>query len=388
MPVLDRLLPSPLGIFVTGADLLGRSTLPEGTRLDIGGRAARRGVVPGAGQTILTPGTGGGYVPITLPLGVLPPEQVPPSPPTGPVVSPPPVPAPPTIVPTIPTVGIVGSIPNVPGFPPPPPPSAGPSPTIGAGQSVPTREEILRRQGTRTLEQMGQREARARARAAAAERAFRRRAILRGAGAAASRIFGVVGGVLWPSDVATGLPTPEQVAEMEREAAREAARGLGEVVVRARRLPVPTKTPELERIESTANRQAVLQTGPPVPAPAPSQQPATTTATRSARQSILGRLPWQQIILGALLGGPIRGTRSTVQSAVGTAPLTGVQPQALPSSGGGTIFTTGTSTSTCDCPPKKKRKTRKCLERAPVEWRSGRYKGKLAGTKCVRFQGE
>jgi len=40
----------------------------------------------------------------------------------------------------------------------------------------------------------------------------------------------------------------------------------------------------------------------------------------------------------------------------------------------------------CSCKPKRRGPKRRCLERAQVAWRSGRYKGKLAGTRCVRWE--
>jgi hypothetical protein len=44
------------------------------------------------------------------------------------------------------------------------------------------------------------------------------------------------------------------------------------------------------------------------------------------------------------------------------------------------------SSSACSCGPKKKRgPARKCLERAAVVYKTGRYKGKAAGSRCIRF---
>jgi hypothetical protein len=45
-----------------------------------------------------------------------------------------------------------------------------------------------------------------------------------------------------------------------------------------------------------------------------------------------------------------------------------------------------TSTNLCKCKPKRRGPQRKCLERGQVNWRTGRYKGKLAGTKCIRWE--
>lgn len=42
-------------------------------------------------------------------------------------------------------------------------------------------------------------------------------------------------------------------------------------------------------------------------------------------------------------------------------------------------------TSSCSCSPKKRGPKRKCLERGSVAWRTGRFKGRTAGTKCIRY---
>lgn len=76
-----------------------------------------------------------------------------------------------------------------------------------------------------------------------------------------------------------------------------------------------------------------------------------------------------------------------VPPGIDPAPLgfVGAQPYMFPvtGSGGGTIRPTSSRTSSCSCGPRGPR--RRCLERAPVVYRSGRRKGKAAGTKCVRF---
>lgn len=59
-------------------------------------------------------------------------------------------------------------------------------------------------------------------------------------------------------------------------------------------------------------------------------------------------------------------------------PLTVVQGGMLPSS----------ARQTCECKDQRRKKRRKCLERADVVWKTGRYKGKPAGRRCVRFAKE
>jgi len=101
-----------------------------------------------------------------------------------------------------------------------------------------------------------------------------------------------------------------------------------------------------------------------------------------------------QIVLGAIGLGALRsGSRAAPSSAISlalpspstirpTQPLTVVQGAALP------LTATRTASQQCECKSKKKRKRRKCLEMADVGWTSGRYKGKKAGRRCVRFAKE
>lgn len=241
---------------------------------------------------------------------------------------------------------------------------------------------------------MGQREAAQAARGAAVERAIYRSAILRGVARIGARIFGTAAGALWPSDVATGVPTPAQVAEMEREAQREANRAgapqLKRVEVKVERLIPPGTDPAVLQ-DVTVTRQRIGTTPKTTPKASPQASGSSTVPnprTSRIRQSMLGRLPWAQIILGALLG-PGRSTTTTLAPTTGTAPLTPTQPGLLPSGLSPPYYPPPpTRTANCECPPKRKSRKRKCLERGQVEWRTGRYKGKVAGTKCIRFASE
>jgi len=388
-------MPEPLTvaqILVGGARLLegGGGVYPGGERSNVleaerRGEPSREQLIAGLGLPARTPRA--------IPSAAPPPAIVPPAPTIGPGGVPPLIPVPPTAIPPYLPVGIVGSIPNVPGYPPPLPPSPGAPPIIQPGQGVPTREGLLRRQGMAEARRMAEREAAASRRAATIERQLWRRAALGRLGAIGVRIGGAIAGVLYPSRVAEGVPTPAQVAEMEKEAARVRGEQLKPVIVgrerleAARRALPPGTDPSVLQVVSVGAKmkglpQTARQPGTRV-APAP-----TTTRTRLQR-SILGRLPWAQILLGALLGP---GRTSSISPAVTptVSSLTRVEPDPLPSDGGA-AFVPGIrpGTAQCDCPPKKKRKpSRKCLERAQVVWKSGRYKGKVAGKKCVRFEGK
>jgi len=138
--------------------------------------------------------------------------------------------------------------------------------------------------------------------------------------------------------------------------------------------------------------------GPPLPdlpkVPAPVSSPATSSRTTNRT------LPFPKIGGNAILGAGIVGAIFLAQRASGggggsflaapiapgstiatppattVSPATGIQALAL----GGSY---GASSASCSTVPRGPR--RKCLERAPVNWRSGRNKGKAAGTKCVRY---
>jgi hypothetical protein len=133
--------------------------------------------------------------------------------------------------------------------------------------------------------------------------------------------------------------------------------------------------------------------------PAPSSSSSTSSPSRAGKG---GRLPstplnWPKIGLftGATIGGiyllrqlvggnPYAGgsvapVLNAPQPTIVTPPATSVSPGIGPFALGGY----GGSVADCGCGPRGPR--RKCLERAPVAWRSGRNKGKAAGSKCVRY---
>lgn len=145
---------------------------------------------------------------------------------------------------------------------------------------------------------------------------------------------------------------------------------------------------------------------PPVFNPAPPAPPAPRKRNRVQRalhqiQRVTSN-PWAQLgIFGlGVLGGRKRSRNALSPLALSSSDdfvtqspldsLTPINAGALPFSssgfnygGGGTPTATATA---CGCKPKKRGPKRRCLERAQVAWRSGRYKGKLAGTRCVRWE--
>jgi hypothetical protein len=131
--------------------------------------------------------------------------------------------------------------------------------------------------------------------------------------------------------------------------------------------------------------------------PAPSSSSSTSSPSRAGKG---GRLPptplnWPKIGLftGATIGGayllrqlvggnPYAGGSVAPISAPVPVPTT-PGPGTAPNVGSFALGSYSGPVGDCGCGPRGPR--RKCLERAPVAWRSGRNKGKAAGSKCVRY---
>ena len=141
--------------------------------------------------------------------------------------------------------------------------------------------------------------------------------------------------------------------------------------------------------------------GPPEPA---ARAPGVASSASSAPAKRKGfqrpALRYAAIGLGTLVtrslirGGAPAAYPTSPGGAIGTLPLPSVSP--LPTTTGLTPFNTpgvsffpqlggGGASARCDCKPKKRGPQRKCLERGAVAWKSGRYKGRSAGQKCIRF---
>lgn len=142
---------------------------------------------------------------------------------------------------------------------------------------------------------------------------------------------------------------------------------------------------------------------PPVSGQRPSRLRRVLSRIASARSSKLGRaltgvsiaqqlyqsrrrgggFTAQPIALGDAIVPPPATLPSGPSVTPGMLPFTPGQPMTFTGGGGGVV--TGSRTQGCDCKPKRRGKPRKCLERGAVAWRTGRYKGRAAGTKCIRW---
>lgn len=129
-----------------------------------------------------------------------------------------------------------------------------------------------------------------------------------------------------------------------------------------------------------------VQQGPTPPAPKRGKRIAGVSTG-------LGRMPWPVVgVLGGVVataiirrqqgGGSPAGSPIASGPTIGLPPAPTVSPIQSPLLVGGYGGSFGGSTAFCE--PRARGPRRKCLERAPVAWRSGRNKGKAAGTKCVR----
>lgn len=201
--------------------------------------------------------------------------------------------------------------------------------------------------------------------------------------------------------------TPEEAAEAKRieDELRRRERELDEVLdAPLPAIPKRLAPPATERgmraygeVEQRA-RGRVLLPIPPTVSTAPPPSPATKNRAARALNRISNamRNPWAQAgVFGlGLLGG--RKSKRASSMPLATMPaadmpgeiLTSVNPGMLPftaPAGFGAAPPSATS-STCGCKPKRRGPKRRCLERAQVAWKTGRYKGRNAGTRCVRWE--
>jgi hypothetical protein len=256
--------------------------------------------------------------------------------------------------------------------------------------------------------------------------------ILRGALPGLGRVLGTLGGILWPSDVDPGVPTdkdedflrrweigyakrtqdmigrPMQVDEFQRqlgepfeEPPNDGPTSFGRRVLEAVLSPEAKQNLErqLNDIFSSGREQ-----GPPAP-PERTYEPTvgglpgqfggtpSTTVGGGGQSQTRRALPPNLLRyagLGALALGLIGAGRRATSSARAPTPtstptvpnpLTPFEPLGVPY-----IQPSATTSNLCKCKPKRRGPQRKCLERGQVNWRTGRYKGKLAGTKCIRWE--
>ena len=198
-------------------------------------------------------------------------------------------------------------------------------------------------------------------------------------GAIIRRVGGVVGGVLIPSEIDPGIPTDEEIAQMERDA-REIGRIIGPEPVGPGDLPtfgvppstdIPQEPPAIEEVITTAE-QPTEAAGP---APSTSARPSTGPLTRSV---IAG-------VTAAVIANLLRGRGQVGQVAL-TSQVSDLLPspetlprQFLP------LPQPRQRADPCEARAQRKKKQRKCLRRAGVIWAGGRRKGKSAGTRCLAF---
>ncbi len=142
--------------------------------------------------------------------------------------------------------------------------------------------------------------------------------------------------------------------------------------------PTPETSPFTRFGQETANEQAQETRTATTPAP------ATRPAAR-ARKGLMGSLAG-----GALLGlvGLARRNRRSAVDALPTPFQTpdierGFQPAGLTLIGTAGVQSSGRQL--CEERKQKRGKRSKCLERANVAWTSGPKRGRLAGSKCLRF---
>jgi hypothetical protein len=131
----------------------------------------------------------------------------------------------------------------------------------------------------------------------------------------------------------------------------------------------------------------------------PKQVPTFTPIAGQPKEGLLKRLinrnpkTMKNVqVLGAVLDAVKKQRRGATAAAAALLPQLPTSPAAsiAPSLSYGQLPWAPTrissSSSSCSCGPKKKRgPARKCLERGTVVFKTGRYKGKAAGTKCIRY---
>jgi hypothetical protein len=349
------------------------------------------------------------------------------APPSAPTTTLPPSLGTPTSAPSLPAPTL-----PPPGAPPGPP--AQPPPASGGWST-----ETYRRSVERVMRDTATR------RGAPAPRPPIEGEILRAAPSIFGRVLGSLGGILWPSPIDPGVPTPDEQAEARRRFEESIGEeSIGERVTRAIGVgaggigfgtavifeqleqlgrvtpvgfpmdePVPLAPIPAVEIPTPGFQQPRLPSpatpaAPPIPLPQP---PPLSTPTRGSQTvprsrqrgatsssspfsfawpSFLGLLENRRSVLPQGTTSALTPGLSTPPfSSLGDAPsrLTQLNTQPVPSIPPPTLRTR-TRTRECECEPKKKRKKpRKCRARAPLRWAGGPKKGKPAGFRCYSFEG-
>ena len=257
------------------------------------------------------------------------------------------------------------------------------------------------------------------------------------------RAAGAIGGILWPSEMGSGVLSPEQMREaVERyeELNRvpmpplprtPAERGFGDIRHSMPRpapdFPIPTPAPtiELPPVIVEAPAPVPIPTPTPTSSPTPTPRPTPSSARVPQPTSSPSSPPWWSILSSAIPSSArsrmtVPSSRLFVNPFASTAGMTNTLTQpttatsslpgspspttgtsSMPSSSSLTGFNTSLLGSTppriptqtrtaeeepCRCKPKRKKKDRKCRAKAPLRWAGGPKKGQLAGNRCISWE--
>lgn len=233
--------------------------------------------------------------------------------------------------------------------------------------------------------------------------------------------------LLYPPKIAPGTLTKQQIADIElanfNDLYVQQSRRLEnvETVMRNRGTPFAEPEPEIPPLIRALRgyvgpklpeplRQYVELAGPPTPQelagptlssgvpvasglPGVASAPAPVPAPKKPG-GLLGRIN-KQTLQRAQLAGLGVGLLSRKKSTPAVAPLTAIEAPRVSSTSTTTTYLAGpvltntssrTLTTGCSCAKKKRGPARKCLERGTVAWKTGRYKGRAAGQKCIRWE--
>jgi hypothetical protein len=188
---------------------------------------------------------------------------------------------------------------------------------------------------------------------------------------------------------AYGRPGGQQQA-----AAKRAADQLQPIKVAARKLPGGTAAAEKVLGEySRGIYEAVPRQIPKFKPAAPAPKPTALQRLLNPNPKTLANVKALGAALDKLRKKPTvpAEVAATLPAPGNVAPIPATPIAALPSTsyypiGSALSSSSRVSSAACSCGPKKKRgPARKCLERAAVVYKTGRYKGKAAGSRCIRF---
>lgn len=244
-----------------------------------------------------------------------------------------------------------------------------------------------------------------------------------------SRIFGPIGGVLFPEPLGSGEVSPEEMARREAEVIERRLDELEQLArevfdpYRGRQLgpeiaPLPGPPDPVISAPWPTPPTSSPSPSPPQPSTAPRPRPTTTTGpspgTIPSGAPAPFSVPWllPSLTTIGLTSLPTSGSRLT-PSAPSAPPAPSVTADPLsppwPSPGTDPLSPPGASSPLtrfetlslssappttrtrtrqreCECKPKKRKKRRECTTRGTLMWTSGPKKGKSAGSRCIKFK--